>query len=159
MNDIVRLTDKNMFLLDIPSVTFEIPAWLQKKAHTAEYDNKSEYHVTIIGKKIAAKIGELQAVSAIHALAEQYEWDVQGTDTYIELAQIDENGLHRQSIIQLVSVPAFEPFFDEVEKILLQPIDRPPAHITLFTKNYDRGIGVYSQEDLARFTVRHLSSY
>lgn len=159
MNDIVRLTDKNTFLLDIPSLTFEIPAWLQKKAQAAEYDNKSEYHVTIIGKKIAAKIGELQAVSAIQALAKQYEWDMQGTDTYIELAQTDESGLHRQSIIQLVSVPAFEPFFDEVEKILLQPIDRPPAHITLFTKNYDRGIGVYSQEDLTRFTVRHLSSY
>jgi hypothetical protein len=151
-------SDKGNFLLDVPKDLINIPSWLKDKCLTDGFKEKSEYHVTVIARTLADTIVDLGISDQINTVIQGYNWSIELTDTYLEIAKDSDYGVHRQSIIQLVDVPELDAFFDSLEEMVKSPVARPPAHVTIFTKNYDRGIGIYSQDDLDRYMIRKLSS-
>lgn len=149
-------SDDGCLLLNVPSGIIKTPDWLKNLSIEEGFSEKNEYHVTVIGKNLAEKIAGLNLSGEVRALAGRVNWTVEFLSRYIELAKDDADGIHRQSIIQLVSVPQFKTFFEDLEALIKQPIPRPPEHVTLYTKNYSRGIGLYGIDDLKRYTVRAL---
>lgn len=150
-------SENGSFLLDVPVNIVDVPSWLMEKAKHEGFKAKLEYHVTVIGLDLASMITESGLEDEVRSLIDSFSWTLKITDNYIELAKDDDNNIHRQSIICIVEVPELNLFFKILEELTEFVIDRPPAHITLFTKNYDRGIGLYSVNDLNRFKVKELS--
>ncbi|MES2630366.1 MAG: hypothetical protein V4611_00195 [Patescibacteria group bacterium] len=148
--------DEANLLLDVPMNLLNIPASLVNKSMEEGYRPKDEYHITIIGRDLAEQIITLGLNEDIKKLIDATSWSIEFKPRYIELAKDDDEGIHRQSIIQIVFVPQAAHFYDKLESIMNLPISRPPEHITLFTKNYDKGIGLYSEDDLNSFKVREL---
>lgn len=150
-------SESGSLLLDIPLNVITIPKWLRDHANKDGYKTKDEYHVTIIGLDLAQIIQSADKESLVDSLIRNTRWTVEILNRYIELAKDDDNGIHRQSIICTVDVPQMANFYKELDKILELETKMPPAHVTLYTKNYDRGIGLYNYDDLLRFKVRDLS--
>lgn len=149
-------SEDGSFLLDVPVEIIEIPSWLNDLSNKQRYKPKEEYHVTVIGLDMATTIHTLGKTNDVQALISRFSWTIELSTHYTELAKDDENGIHRQSIILRVRVPELVQFYAELEKILQIKFSIGPAHVTLYTKNYDRGIGLYSADDLSRFKVRDL---
>ncbi len=143
-------------LLDVPLNLIDTPEWLRDLAKHEGYKAKDEYHVTIIGLHLAQIIKNANKDNLVKSLIENTDWTIEVLNQYVELAKDDDAGIHRQSIICIVEVPQMSDFFQELEGIIGTKIKIPPAHVTLYTKNYDRGIGLYSGNDLLRFRVRDL---
>jgi hypothetical protein len=150
-------SEDGTFLLDVPINTFDVPGWLVVKAKHEGFKAKLEYHVTVIGLDLAMMIRECNFEDEVCSLINTFSWTFKTLDRYIELAKDDDNNIHRQSIICMVEVPELNVFFKKLEDLTKFVINRPPAHITLFTKNYDRGIGLYSADDLNQYKVKELS--
>jgi hypothetical protein len=157
----INISSKNSengtFLLNVPTNIFKVPSWLVAKTKHEGYKAKHEYHVTVIGLDLANMIREYGFEDRVRLLIDSFSWALEIEDKYIELAKDDDNNIHRQSIICMVEVSEFNLFFLKLEDLTGFVIDRPPTHITLFTKNYDRGIGLYSMNDLNKYKVKELS--
>lgn len=152
-----ELSRDGSLLLDIPLSFVTIPDWLDIYRTNLNFKPKDEYHVTVIGLDLATVIANSDSKGRVQALINNFSWTIEFSNEYIELVKDDDNGIHRQSIILLVTVPELSRFFSELNNILGKHIDLPPAHITLFTKNYDNGIGVYSQSDLSKYKAKQLT--
>ena len=147
-------SEEGCLLLDVPLNLIQIPKWLNELSASKGFKAKEEYHVTVIGIDLAALIKKQGKTDQIKSLIDSFNWTIEVSDQFIELAKDDENGIHRQSIICIVKIPELVTFYDQLTDILGEKIETPPAHVTLYTKNYDRGIGVYSENDLQTFKVR-----
>ena len=147
----------NLLLLDVPTDMVTIPSWIQMKAKNEGYRAKNEYHITVIGTDLSEQITEQGLSNAVQELIAKTQWHVEFAHDYIELAKDDQVGIHRQSIIQLAYVAEMDIFFDQLQAIAETPLSRPPEHVTLFTKNYDKGIGLYSNEDLKKYKIATLT--
>ena len=150
-------SENGSLLLDVPLHFIQIPAWLGVLSKTLGYKPKEEYHVTVIGLDLADLIQNSGKANEVASLIDGYSWTFEASNKYIELAKDDENNVHRQSIICPVEVPELTQFYEELTSILDINVIRPPTHVTLCTKNYDRGIGLYSESDLRKFKVRDLT--
>lgn len=151
-----ELSTGGTFLLDVPLSLGEPSREVQVYANQVGFKRKTEYHVTVVGIDLAETIKELDKTNEVEQLIEAQSWMVELTDIYAELAKDDEFGVHRQSIIRLVNLLELSEFTQKLEALVKFPVSVPPAHITLYTKNYDRGIGVYSDADLERLKVRDI---
>ncbi|HEX8154823.1 MAG TPA: hypothetical protein VF698_16945 [Thermoanaerobaculia bacterium] len=121
-----------------------------------DWKAKSEYHVTLLGKDglgaLLRDIGRLkiiQAEIAISRAAAEIEWRVRLLDEWWRV----EDGKER-TIVQLADVDGAEAFFTNLEWALETKLARPPYHVTLFTADSPRGIGVSTREDLERLGRR-----
>lgn len=149
--------EEGNLLLDVPLELVAIPTWLASESQALGFKQKDEYHVTVIGVGLSERIRDLGKTEAVAELIGTYVWSVEISNQYIELAKDDDDDIHRQSIICMVEVPQLAAFYEELSNHTNTTLSAPPAHITLYTKNYDRGIGVYNQDDLMRLKVRDLN--
>jgi len=149
-------SENGSLLLDVPRELVQIPEWLSVFGTTSGFKLKDEYHVTVIGLELAEYIQKHGKNSQVESLIDDFAWTIEISNDYAELAKDDENGIHRQSIICFVKIPELTQFYKDLINIIEMSINYPPTHITLYTKNYDRGIGLYSQSDLTKFKVRDL---
>lgn len=161
MNKVFIIPTKNSeagsLLLDVPLGLVHIPKWLSALSLAQGYKAKDEYHVTAIGLELAGLIQDHGKAARVKSLIDSFTWTIEISNQYIELAKDDVSGVHRQSIIGMVDVSELTQFYGQLVNILDITIDLPPAHVTLYTKNYDRGIGLYNENDLLRFKVRDLT--
>lgn len=144
------------FLLDVPIEMIEVPVWLQNLNSNHGYKAKEEYHVTVIGLDLAKTIHYLGKTNEVQELTKLFNWTIELGDQYSKLAKDDENGIHRQSIILRVKVPEVALFYNRLTELLQMKFNTGPEHITLYTKNYDRGFGLYSDNDFIRYKMRDL---
>lgn len=146
------------FLIDVPMEAIEIPDRITNFAIAAGFKQKSEYHVTLIGAKNAVLVDELEAKDEMLDIIYDIDtWDITPTSRYIFLAKADpEEGTIKESIIQMVAAPAVEEFYEKLKETRILELPLPPAHITLFTRFSDLGIGVYSQDDFDEYYIRQL---
>jgi len=150
-----KTSDVGSLLLDVPKDYVLIPEWLQELSVTEEYDRKKEYHITVIGDTLAKKIAEAGLTETVNAMIEHKTWNMEQLGTYVELAK-NRDGINRRSIIQLISAPEVILFIEDLASMLGQSIKSPVPHLTLYTKNYDRGIGIYNEDDLLRFAIKEI---
>ncbi|QOY62803.1 hypothetical protein INQ40_00280 [Lysobacter sp. H21R4] len=62
----------------------------------------------------------------------------------------------RQSIIELIQLPAMRPFHQALGRLLGRQLPLPPAHVTLYTAHGPRGIGLASASQLRSRRIRAL---
>ena len=151
-----QTSEEGCLLLDVPLDLIQIPKWLNELSASKGFKAKDEYHVTVIGVDLAELIEKQRKTDRIKSLINSFNWTIEVGNRYIELAKDDKDGIHRQSIICIVKIPELATFYDQLTDILGDKIKTPPAHVTLYTKNYDRGIGIYSENDLQTFKVSDL---
>lgn len=151
-------------LLEVPNDTINIPHHVALYALTNDYTPKDEYHLTVVGKKtqqILSEYGYLDDV--VRLIDSEARWEIRSWSDIkvLQNVEIDDQGneVVEESIIQLVSLPAMNKLYDKICAITHLAIETPPAHITLYTKNTARGIGIYSQSQLEEYTIATLDQF
>ena len=125
---------------------------------------KSEFHITIIGKKLAAKIMKMstrdpELLSRIHKLFYTIDWSYQILDSAYLVEE--KTGKQRKSIIKEAYCPGMYVFYEKLKLILNTPsiLEMPFTHVTIYTDmNHPSGIGIESQEFLSGLEVTPLHS-
>lgn len=146
------------FLLDVPSGMVTAYPEVKAYAESQGFRQKDEQHVTVIGERTQRLLGEAEEVDEVMELiGSMSDWPIVECGDVLVLKNVEtgEDGLDivEESIIQLVTLPGMDELYDQIRKITGLAIETPPAHVTLYTKNADRGIGVYSRAQLKELTV------
>jgi hypothetical protein len=107
---------------------------------------KDELHITILSQDTAAVVADYIAqepedAGTIHGLIDSVRWSFHKLETYHHLRDGEE-----ETIIQMVEVPELPGFFQELSRIVGQGLILPPAHVTLYMHNSEKGIGLPSHE-------------
>lgn len=121
---------------------------------------KSEAHITIFGSEVGTSL--LQQFiqnpgleQKVHQAFESTDWSYHKTSDLHHLARTKSipgtNKLTEETIIMLIKMDGMAKFYRKLKD--LGVIDKnhpvPPPHVTLYTRNIDRGIGVDSDDELA----------
>lgn len=142
-------------------------SWLKEKAVNEGLFQKSEFHITLIGREtgeiILTKLSNLapeereRVLKQIDQLSSQFVWSFSQKPEYYyiskEYVDPEEPNIEeeRKSYIQVVDLPDLTPFYEKLNSLLNLNLEIPFPHITLFTestleKNRLRGIGIYSKD-------------
>lgn len=133
------------FFLDISPDALEIPEHIRAHAAAHNYTEKGEPHVTIVGRKIGAKLFEIGAGDMALERAHETNWHVIDLPIYHVIRKLGE----KSSLIQMARVPELYAFYDTLAYDTGLSLNvPPPPHITLFTRGDPEGIGLYSWQDL-----------
>lgn len=115
---------------------------------------KSEFHISLIcAKRIAEMIDPSKKESIEQEIVEYFKKFI-GEHPLIDFTVLDE--LHlvkrdtRMTLIVMTKVPDLDTFFKELEQAYSVILPFQPTHITLYTLQPETGIGILSQEELAR---------
>lgn len=117
---------------------------------------KEEAHITIIGGRLAEAVAcRMQTDPALAARVEQAiiapAWRYRMEDEWYHVVRDDEVARERgkgvaESIIRMATVPPLPGFYRRLEELLDVVIPERPAHVTLYTWNDPRGIGLPTWE-------------
>lgn len=154
--------ERGRLLLGVSTPDIEIPPVIKSFASQGEFKPKGEYHVTVVGKKTQERLlAEGMLDDVVELLDTPLPWNIVSLEDILLLRNIETddggNQVIEESIIQLVTVPELNVLYDAIREVAGLDIPTPPAHITLFTKNADRGIGLYSNAQLAEYMVAKLA--
>lgn len=163
--------EKGTLLLAIPEIA--IPYKVIEYAERNNYQIKENLHLTILsfqnGKKLI-QLGNNILLESILPLTESFDWEVSFLPEYFILErtvpefklndQIQTPQHTRRSIIQKVSVPAYNTFFKKLSEISGIEFEIPVAHVTLFSwSDYEpergSGIALNSQADFEKYRVEN----
>lgn len=135
------------------------------------FDQKDELHITIIGftaggeiRKVLERLREGRGgiLEHLRSLINSTDWRFcfEPERYHIQKEYVIRNRQgntadsveHRESYIQLISIPTIEDFFAELNRMLGTDFLPPPTHITLYTRGDNRerarmGIGINSKEE------------
>jgi len=151
-------------------------------ADTQSLHQKPEFHLTVIGtdtgRQILAQLSQLseadrnQALNSLRSFSEKTAWSVFLLPEFFLIQKkypSEEQGATQQSpeqeirtsIIQSAEVPALSAFYATLNRVFDQRFPVPYPHVTLFTgstnpKNVNRGIGIYSLEDLKKIQPQRI---
>lgn len=141
-----------------------------------DFKPKQEVHITIVGKVLGRELEELVASNPIlqtrlkrvvdEAPWLQEGWRYQKTDQIYHVAEdkqmVSPEGeteiVHAESIILMVEAPGLEAFYEQLGEIFGRPLEVPPLHVTLYTRNYPRGIGIPDRATFERLVTEEVSS-
>lgn len=124
--------------------------------HSKSFWPKEEVHITIIGGRLAETVA--CHIQTDPALAERVEqaiitpaWRYRMEDEWYHVVRDDEVARERgkgvaESIVRMAMVPALPGFYRRLEQLLDVTIPERPAHVTLYTWNDPRGIGLPTWE-------------
>lgn len=154
--------ERGRLLLEIPTTMLEIPDHVAEFAEKNDFIPKAEYHLTVIGKKTQtalAENGRLDDAMALVGAVPHWKIGSLGNFYVLNNREADDQGhdILEESIIQLLDLPVMDELYDKIRQATHMDIETPPAHVTLYTKNADRGIGVYSQAQLAEYITLTLA--
>jgi hypothetical protein len=127
------------------------------------FEPKRELHVTLVGTALGARLAAAFAdgVLAIADVARDFDaldWGFARSGAYRLLAKDKRRGpgapRHARSIVELVRLPAMTRFHRRLAARLGVATVVPPPHVTLWVHGDPAGIGVPSEAELERLTVR-----
>ena len=124
---------------------------------------KQEIHVTLIGKQLGALI--LAKMIVDHTIEEKLKTIFDGIDWSYRpinpghLLERTKGEVAQKSIILLLEMPGVDEYYDRLKSqgLIESEVLTPPPHVTLYTHNCLRGIGVKNNDDLNRLAVKMLS--
>ena len=138
---------------------------IKDAATRSGFVRKDKFHITVIGRRIGLEIKNIlddADAPEIKGLIDQMDWGFEFLPERFHIRKKytgDEREEEtRESIIQMVCLPALEAFYQELNVIFQTDFIPPPPHITLFVKGDNpktskMGVGLYSADDLRRYTV------
>lgn len=115
------------------------------------FEIKEEFHLTIIGNKTGKKIKSLESKypnikTEIEDEINSFSWNIYFTNDFyvIKKKKIDSND-YKYSIIQIVRASDLISLFDNLNKKFPElDLEKPFPHVTLYTFNNKKGIGIWS---------------
>lgn len=128
---------------------------------------KQEAHITIFGSALGSRLSQQfdhdsGLEQKVRQAFEYIDWCYEKTSDLRHLVrqQTDDSDIE-ESIVMLIRMDGITVFYKRLMALGLISADHPvpPAHVTLYTRNCDRGIGVNSDAELTeltRGTVEHL---
>ena len=111
---------------------------------------KVEFHLTIIGKAVIerAGCGDPRAWKRVAAvLAERSISPIRATGELRHVSDPDEPEL--ETIVAMVECPALARIYTELSLAFGADLAPPPAHVTLYSTDPQRGIGINDERQLA----------
>ncbi len=141
--------------------------WLRAKAEQEGLVEKSEFHITVVGREtgeiIIHKLDILtpeeraKKIDEIARLASDFAWHFSLQTKHYFISKkypgtTSQNAEEeRKSYIQLVDLPDLNEFYKKLNLLLGLDLEIPVPHITLFTTSTladkkSRGIGIYSKQ-------------
>ncbi|MCY7353682.1 MAG: hypothetical protein LH470_01105 [Lysobacter sp.] len=119
---------------------------------------KRELHITLVGKALGAELREVAAGTAgvddaIRAAFGAQDWCWTRLHRWLRLRK-RADATARESIIELVELPAMAKFHQRLGVLTGRVLPVPPPHVTLFTAAGGPAIGVADAAALQRLTVR-----
>ena len=153
--------EQGRLLLKVEGANISIPRSIKLFADQNDFKPKDEFHVTVLGKRTQEMLAAEGVADIATSLLEDVTcWSFATKDEFLLLrnVEIDDNGgqIIEESIIQPVAILELDDLYDDIRQATGLDVPTPPAHITLFTKNADRGIGIYSGAQLAKYTIKRL---
>ncbi len=149
--------DTGNFLLDVPKGIINVPKSVVEYARQHHFYEKSDLHITLIGRPLAELIAQLHLTSeATQITREIQSLKMASSGDFFVLRKVLEDATVKESIICLVKVKGVKRLFNQLRILTKCPITVPPTHVTLYTKGDERGIGVYSEADFRAYTVENL---
>ena len=137
------------------------------------YVIKPEFHASIIGlqngKKLSTRYSDdSEMIQKIRSLADNFLWEVITSQDYFVIEkyynqeELTKSGYQdilphiRKTIIQKITLPDIEKFYENLTQLTDLDFEIPFAHITLFAwSDYlpmmTQGIGLYSEDDFEKF--------
>lgn len=156
------LTGDNTLIISVDKQAFGIRA---KPLHYngKAFVPKQEAHITIFGSEVGTSllqqfIENPELEDKVHQAFESTDWSYQQTSDLLHLARtrpgLATNNLTEETIIMLVKMDGMAIFYRKLKDLGLIDSNHPvpPPHVTLYTRNIDRGIGVDSDDELAELS-------
>ncbi|MGD8934149.1 MAG: hypothetical protein PVF35_05175 [Gammaproteobacteria bacterium] len=156
------LTGENTLIITVDKQDFAIkPKSLQYDARI--FVPKQETHITVWGSELGTKllqqlIQHPELEQDIHNAFESTDWSYQKTSDLRHLARKKaipgKNDITEETIVMLIKMEGMAVFYSKLKDLGLIGKDHPvpPPHVTLYTRNIDRGIGVDSESELAELS-------
>ena len=129
---------------------------------------KQEAHITVLGSTLGSRLSQQFDLDRgieqkVRQAFEDIDWRYKQTSDLRHLARQQTDGSNvEESIIIMVRMEGMTVFYQRLIALGLISADHPvpPAHVTLYTRNCDRGIGVHSEAELNELTrskIDHLA--
>lgn len=149
---------RGSLLLPLPAADFR-GLEPRLRVDALELRRKTEFHVTLLGRALAARLHEPAAggtmAARLPALFAARDWRWRRTGTrWLLMESRPEADAH--SVIELLDMPALNAFRREVGTLLREPVPPTPAHVTLYLQGTTDGIGLHSQADFERLRLHAL---
>jgi hypothetical protein len=130
---------------------------------------KPEAHITVFGASVGTALlsqitDKPEIEQQISSAFENTDWTYKKTTDFRHLVRscIGKNAADEteESIIMLLEMEGMASFYQSLKALDLidNDLSVPPAHVTLYTYNCDKGIGVHSQKELAELTHQYLQN-
>ena len=161
--------EKYTLMLNIDKQSIDLSD-LQVIAKQNNFDEREEFHITIIGFRNGKEIGNvLDKLSSedkqyellrIKSLIDETDWSFElKSERYHISKEYPRLKELRESYIQIVNLPIINEFYDKLNNILGTNLESPPPHITLYTSGSDRekskiGIGINSENELSKMNPK-----
>ncbi len=111
------------------------------------YHLKSTFHVSLVCVKNIVKVDSTVEEKVI-TVFNNFIKDTRLNDIlFLPEYRLVSHSDGRKSFIQMVTVKNIELLFEKIRKELNIQIDTQPTHVTIYTLQKDKGIGVNTQED------------
>jgi hypothetical protein len=119
------------------------------------FQPKDEVHITVIGSALGETLlatlkGEDRR-RRFDSLVTATNWDYQLLDRWHHVVRQGEQAA--ESIIRMVAVPPLPAFYTALESITGLSIPPRPAHITLYTRGDDSGIGIATWDEFEQLVA------
>jgi AraC-like DNA-binding protein len=164
--------EKKTLLLDINRDALDLRN-ISEIAQQNGFTEKSEFHITVIGFKNGRAVNDAlvkmsglektNKLKEIDTLISSIDWrfillserfHISKDYPVYEAGQISlKPAEHRESYIQMVSMPGMTVFYEKINTALGTTLEVPPAHTTLYTNGSDKekskmGIGINTMAEL-----------
>ena len=149
-------TDAGTLLLPVPATTWPPPS-MPLRLDGIAFVPKRELHVTLVGRALGADLRASGLCEAVASAGAALDWRFSRNGRWLRLQKRAE-GRRRDSIIELVELPAMAALYARLATLLGRQPPVPPPHVTLYTGGDDQGIGVPDAATLARCTVRRVDA-
>lgn len=171
----IGFTEEDTLLIPLHLQDFELaPKGIRYRDKA--FEPKREVHITIVGRDLGRELEELYASDpVIHARLKrivseapwrQAGWRYQKMRSMYHVADYKQvespegetEIVHAESIILMVEAPGVGTFFGQLSEIVGRPLEVPPLHVTLYTRNYPHGIGIPNRGTFNKLVIKEVSS-
>ncbi len=156
----IWLSDNYVYWVFHPSIAFAgiqlegLPRTIRVKNH--DLFRKSEFHISLIDLERTAKLIDPKKTKKIQSDL------IEETRNYLSTDELDKFKLSkefrfvqkdiRKSVIVICELPGAENYFSMLREKYKTDIPLQPFHITLYALPKDKGIGLWSDEDIEKYT-------
>jgi hypothetical protein len=114
---------------------------------------KDELHITVISQDGAQRLANFmqenrEGREKVKSLVEGTDWSFRKQDHFFWIQE--EEGV--ETVIQMVEVPGMVDFFRSLSEITGLDLKPPPAHVTLFMRGTEKGIGLSNRDVFEQIT-------